>query len=140
MIIVDTNVVSEMMKAAPSPAVLRWMAGHPKSSLFTTTITVAEIFLGVALLPQGTRRRALAATADQAFNRGFPGRVLAFGWSAARAFADIVAVRRRAGRPIADADAQIAAIARSRGAEVATRDVDGFALCGVDVRNPFGTI
>jgi len=137
MIIVDTNILSELMRPAPSEAVLEWMAGQPAARLFTTTITQAEILFGISLLPEGRRRSGLAAAANQMFADDFGGRVLSFDAAAADAFAPIASGRRRQGRPIGAFDAQIAAIAASRGAAVATRNVPDFLDCGLTIFNPW---
>ena len=137
MIVLDTNVLSEVMKPAPSPQVLRWMASHPALTLFTTAITQAEILYGVELLSKGKRRAALQAAVDAMFTQDFSGRVLPFDSDAARMFPRIVATRRASGRPIAQFDAQIAAVARSRGAELATRNTGDFEHCGVTLLNPW---
>ena len=137
MIVLDTNVLSELMRAEPSATVAAWVANRPASSLFTTAVTQAEILCGVALLPQGERRAALARAVVGMFEEDFVGRVLPFDAAAARAYADIAAERRRLGQPITQFDAQIAAIARSRGAAVATRNVADFADCGVSVLDPW---
>ena len=137
MIVLDTNVVSELMKAAPDESVRDWIAAQPATSLYTTSITQAEILHGIALLPPGKRRDALEAAAEAMFRDDFAGRILPFGSDAARPYARIAAERRRAGRPISHFDAQIAAIARSTGATVVTRDVAGYDGCGVDVINPW---
>ena len=105
--------------------------------LFTTTITEAELFYGIALLPNGARRRSLESVARLIFSEELAGRVLPFDSAAAREYAQIAAARRRAGWPITEADAQIAAIARSRDAAVATRNDADFADCGVTVINPW---
>ena len=139
MIILDTNVISELMRPEPHPAVFAWVAAQPRHSLFTTSVNKAEILYGVAVVPQGRRRTALAAAADAMFGNEFADRVLPFDDVAAIHFADIVASRRRSGNPIQTLDAQIAATARAIGAEVATRDVAGFADCGVTVINPWTT-
>jgi hypothetical protein len=136
-IILDTNVVSELMKAAPAGRVLGWTAAQPVSALFTTSITQAEILHGLALLPAGRRRNALESTAETMFREDFAGRILPFGSDAARAYARIAADRRRAGRPISHFDAQIAAIARATGAAIATRNVADYDRCGVKVVNPW---
>jgi hypothetical protein len=112
-ILLDTNVVSELMKSAPAEAVVGWTAAQPASSLYTTSITQAEIFHGILLLPSGKRRRAIEAAAQAMFSEEFEGRVLAFGSESAFPYARIAADRRRAGRPISGFDAQIAAIART---------------------------
>lgn len=137
MIVLDTNVLSEMIRANPSPAVERWLGSHPSTSLYTTTITQAEILYGVALLPPGQRRSALADAVEAMFEEDFADRVLPFDGAAARAFAYIVARRRKVGRPVSQLDAQIAAIARSRDASVATRNVSDFEGCGVQIENPW---
>jgi toxin FitB len=137
MIVLDTNVLSEAWRPAPSPKVMAWMRSQPMSALFTTTITEAELFYGIALLPDSKRRRALEAAVSLIFAEDLAGRVLPFDSAAAREYATIAAARRHAGRPIAEADAQIAAIARSRGAAVATRNGEDFAGCGVTVVSPW---
>ena len=137
MIVLDTNVLSELMKPAPSAAVERWVAAQPASSLFTTTITQSEILYGVAQLPRGRRRSSIEEAVEAMFAEDFAGRLLPFDSAAARAFATLAAARRKAGRPIAQLDAQIAAIARSRNAAIATRNVGDFEDCGVTVHNPW---
>ncbi len=137
MILLDTNVLSELMRPRPADDVVRWVAGHRAVDLYTTSVTEAEILYGIQLLPAGRRRTALLAAAGAMFARDFRGRILAFGSEAARAYADIAASRRRAGRPISHFDAQIAAIARSAGFTVATRNVTDFAGCEVRVVDPW---
>ena len=137
MIILDTNVVSELMKRTPAPPVVRWVARQPATSLYTTSITEAEILHGVMRLPAGKRRNSLLAAAEAMFSEDFARRVLPFGGDAARAYATISAQRRRAGRPISHFDAQIAAIGRSARAAVATRNTTDFEDCGVTVINPW---
>jgi predicted nucleic acid-binding protein len=137
MIILDTNVVSEIMRPAPSAQVLRWLARQPASSLFLTTITQAEILYGLELLPKGRRRRALESAVDAMFEEDFAGRMLPFDSDAARIFPKIAARRRASGRTVTQFDAQIAAIARSRGAQLATRNTGDFQGCGVTVLNPW---
>jgi toxin FitB len=105
--------------------------------LFTTTITEAELFYGIALLPDGKRRRSLASVVRLIFEEDLADRVLPFDSAAARAYAEIAATRRRAGRPISEADARIAAIARSRGAALATRNVEDFVGCDLKVLDPW---
>ncbi len=137
MIVLDTNVVSELMKSAPADAVVRWIANQAAATLYTTSITQAEILHGIMLLPAGKRRAALEAAAEAMFNEDFGGRVLPFGGDAAHAYAQIAAQRRRSGRPISHFDAQIAAIARSARAPVVTRNVGDYEGCGIDVLNPW---
>ncbi|MBI5165808.1 MAG: type II toxin-antitoxin system VapC family toxin [Magnetospirillum sp.] len=137
MIILDTNVLSETMRPNPSEMVLHWLATQPAIQLFTTTITEAEILYGLALLDPGQRRTALEAAARAMFAEDFAGHVMPFDSAAALAFADIAASRRRLGRPISQADAQIAAIARTHGASIATRNVADFEGCRVALINPW---
>lgn len=137
MIVLDTNVISEVMRIEPDTTVLAWLDSHPQPNLFTTAITEAEIRAGIAFLPPGRRKTGLLAAAEQAFGTLFFGRVLPFDSRAALSYADIAASRRAAGRPISQPDCQIAAIARSRDAPVATRDAQGFALCGIRVIDPW---
>lgn len=137
MIILDTNVLSEMMEPAPAAQVVDWMARQPAAGLYTTSITQAEILHGLMLLPPGRRRRALQAAATSMFAEDFGGRILGFGTDEAPPYAGIASERRRAGRPISHFDAQIAAIARSTGAVLATRNVTDFDGCGVTLVNPW---
>ncbi len=137
MIVLDTNVVSELMRRTPQSEVVSWLDDQLASDLFVTAVTEAEILTGIALLPAGARRGDLEVAATHAFGALFAGRVLPFDSEAARAYAVIAVGRRAAGRPIHQADCEIAAIARSRGAAVATRDVDDFEGCGIDVVNPW---
>src|SRR5437016_4022067 len=127
MIVLDTNVLSEVLLPRPAAALQRWMEARSATSLFTTAISEAEIYYGVALLPKGRRRAALEGLVASIFGEEFSGRILPFDSAAAKAFAEIAATRRQLGRPLSTADAQIAAIARSRGAAMATRNVADFA-------------
>lgn len=137
MIVLDKNVVSEALRPIPSVKVLAWMRSEPLAALFTTTITEAELLYGAAVLPNGRRRRSLEAAIMRILATLFPGRILPFDSAAAREVADIAAARRRAGRPLAEADGRIAAAARSRGASLATRNVGDFAGCGLNIIDPW---
>jgi len=137
MIVLDTNVLSETLRPKPSPRVLEWLRSHPATALFTTTITEAEIHFGLELLPAGRRRHALQEAIARIFDTDMSGRVLPFDSAAAREYALLAAARRKMGIPIAQADAQIAAIIRSRGAALATRNISDFASCGFDVIDPW---
>ena len=137
MIILDTNILSELMRPQPSEIVTRWVSRQPAPSLFITTITQAEIWYGLALLPSGQRRTVLEKTIELMFAEDFNQRVLSFDTAAARTYAAITARRHSAGRPIGQSDAQIAAIALSYGAVVATRNVTDFEGCGMTVSNPW---
>ena len=137
MIVLDTNVLSELIKTSPSPQVVAWCNSYPEGELYLTSITQAEIQVGIELLPKGRRRSAIEQAAEATFREDFEERILAFDSDAAREFAGIVGARRRRGRPITQADAQIAAIARACGAAIATRNTEDFERCGVKVVNPW---
>ena len=139
MVVLDTNVVSELMRASPSRDVVEWLDSQETRDLFVTSVTEAEIRAGLAALPEGARRRGLVAAAERAFGNLFAGRVLSFDSSAARAYAEIFATRQAIGRPLSLADGQIAAIARSRGLVVVTRNVGDFEGVGIDLVNPWVT-
>src|SRR6266545_3053231 len=126
MIVLDTNVLSELLRAAPADSVKLWIKAQPPSNLCTTAICEAEMLYGVALMPAGRRRNTLKQAVEAIFAEDFAGRVLPFDSVAATSFAQIADERRRSGRPISDFDAQIAAIAASHGAAVATRNIDDF--------------
>jgi predicted nucleic acid-binding protein len=136
-IVLDTNVVSEFMKIAPSVRVAKWLASHAHSKIFTTSVTQAEIFFGLEIMPRGRKRDALYKAASAMFKDQFANRVLAFDGDASHLFASIAAARRRAGQPIGQFDCQIAAIARFHGAAIATRDFRDFADCGVELIDPW---
>lgn len=138
MIVLDTNVISELMRREPDERVMAWIGEQPIAGVFTTTLTQAEIFYGLALLPEGRRRDDLLAAARPMFEVDLAGRVLPFDTDAVQAYPDIAAGRRKSGQPISQIDAQIAAIVRSRGAGLATRNVADFVDCGIMVVNPWG--
>ena len=137
MILIDTNVISELMRAEPARTVLDWFGQHASADLFISAVTEAELRTGVAILPEGQRRDRLQLTLEAMIKQDFQSRVLPFDSPAAKAYAEITAQRRAAGRPIAEADCQIAAIARANGAPVATRNVKDFEGCGVRLINPW---
>ena len=137
MIVLDTNVLSELMRSLPAAAVFAWVAAQPRAALYTTSVNKAEILYGIAALPEGRRRAALAAAAEAMFTDDFAGRVLPFDEEAAIHYAEIVAARRREGRSIEAFDAQIAATVRVADAELATRDVRDFAGCDLILVNPW---
>ena len=137
MIIVDTNVVSELLRPTPEPRVEAWLAARDGLDIYLTAISEAELRYGVAIMEQDKRRDALTETIDRILRDDMAGRVLAFDSAAAEAYATVAASRRAAGRPIAQADCQIAAIARARGAKVATRNTGDFEGCGIDVIDPW---
>jgi hypothetical protein len=137
MFLLDTNILSTMMSADTVPQVAAWISGQPAELLFTATVCQAEILSGLAIMPDGRRRSNLAAAARAMFAEDFEGRVLPFDMSAAAAYADMFAARRRAGRPVTMADLMIAAVARCHGASVVTRNVADFDECGVVIVNPW---
>lgn len=137
MFVLDTNVLSAMMATRPAPDVAAWIARQREDSLFTTTISQAEILAGIAVLPEGRRRRDLDAAARAIFEEDFERRVLTFDGAAAAAYGDLFAARRRDGRPTAPLDLMIAAIVRANEASVVTRDQAGFDGCGIPVIDPW---
>lgn len=139
MIIIDTNVVSEVMRFQCDCGVLAWFGNQDCASLFITSITEAELRYGVETLPGGRRKEQLHDALSGMLLENFAGRILPFDTAGAIAYAAIVAKRQKAGRPIGRFDALIAAIAKSRGASVATRNVADFEQCGIDVIDPWLT-
>jgi toxin FitB len=135
-IIVDTNVVSELMRPSPSPQVRDWVSAQAPGELCTTAITVAEIRYGLERLADGRRKQSLLSTATEVFV-AFSDYIQPFDADAAIWYATIVARRDRLGLPIDGFDAQIAAICRTRGAALATRNAKGFRETGIDVIDPW---
>ena len=136
MIILDTNVVSELMRRSPAPVVLAWLRRRTGSELFTTAITAAEVRYGIARLPDGHRKDDLVRAANEVFT-AFPDQVLPFDDAAASAYADLVAQRERLGNPIDGFDGQIAAICHSHGGLLATRNVKDFHHTGIATTDPW---
>ena len=132
----DTNVVSELMRAAPDVRVEAWVRGVPPAKVYTTSVTLAEVLFGIARLPAGRRRTLLGDAADDVF-ASFADRVLPFDAAAAGHYADLVVEREHAGAPIAGFDAQIAAICRSRRSALATRNTDDFTQLDLELINPW---
>ncbi len=137
MIVLDTNVLSELMRLRPAFQVVRWIEQQPAAELFTTAITEAEILYGIELLPKGKRRDGLQVATAAMFREDFAERVLSFDSDAARAFSKIAARRRAVGKPISQADAQIAAIVQIHGATLATRNGGDFASCEISIVDPW---
>ena len=138
MFVLDTNVASELMRPEPAPSVADWIAERDARDMYLTAVSEAELLYGVAIMPVGKRRTALEAAMTRWLDLGFRERILPFDSPAARAYAEIAADRRQAGRPIGEADCQIAAISRSRGAALVTRNVRDFEGTGVEIIDPFG--
>jgi predicted nucleic acid-binding protein len=137
MSVLDTNVLSEVLRPRPEPRVLDWLGGQRSASLFITTITQAEILYGIAILAPGRRRDELQTAAMAMFAEDFAGRILGFDSDAASVFAAVAAERRQLGKPISQFDAQIVAITLSRGAALATRNQRDFEACGIDLIDPW---
>jgi toxin FitB len=137
LIVLDTNVVSELMRPLPNELVVAWVDGQSARESYISAITLAELLYGVGRLPSGFRKNELARQIEAMVNEDFAGRVLAFDQAAAAHYADIVVLRERIGRPVSAADAQIAAITRSHGAKLATRNVTDFADVSLDLVNPW---
>ncbi len=137
MIVLDTNVLSEMIRRDVDPAVRNWLADQDEAVLATTCINEAELWAGIALLPNGRRRESLARSVLAIFQSGFGAGVLPFDHHAATKYGEVVAGRRRAGRRFGEFDTLIAAIAAAHGAAVATSDTDGFMGCGLMLVDPW---
>lgn len=125
------------MRDRPRADVLGWLDEQPTRALFVTAVTEAEVLTGIAILPEGRRKRILADAAARAFGGLLSGRVLPFDSAAAQTYSVIAAARRAAGRPISQSDGQIAAIARSRNMAIATRNVRDFEDMGIDLIDPW---
>jgi toxin FitB len=136
MIILDTNVVSELMRPEPAPGVASWVRARDRRELRMTAITLAEVRYGIARLPDGRRKQVLLGAADEIFS-AFGDQVLAVDAAAAEHYAAIASSRERSGKPIAGFDALIAAVCRSQGALLATRNVADFDGTGVEVIDPW---
>jgi predicted nucleic acid-binding protein len=135
-IVLDTDVISELMRSAPAHRVLAWVSRQSPAALCTTSVTLAEVRYGIARMPLGRRRDLLRAAADDVFT-DFADRVLPFDVVAAGHYADIVVEREHNGVPISGFDAQIAGICRARGAALATRNAEDFDRLDLDVTNPW---
>lgn len=136
-IILDTNVISELIQPRGSSVIRQWLASQNGASLYTTSITQAEILYGIQILPEGQRRQKLLDGALIVFEDYLPERILAFDQKAAELYSQIAAYRKQIGRPISQFDAQIAAICRLHQATLATRNIRDFLDCGIDLVNPW---
>lgn len=139
MILIDTNVISEIMKVAPSESVVNWLNSQKTNSLYVSTVTIGEIEYGLRILPAGKRRLQLSERFERFVSLAFAQRILAYDEASARAYGEVMGHRRELGRPISVPDGQIAAIARSNGFTVATRNITDFEDCGVELIDPFET-
>ncbi|NET09188.1 MAG: type II toxin-antitoxin system VapC family toxin [Symploca sp. SIO2B6] len=136
-LILDTNVLSELMNPKGSPTVKAWVAQQEQKALHITSITQAEILYGINILPEGKRRQSLLDAAHAMFAQEFAGKILAFNRTTAIHYAQIAAYRRTIGQPISQFDAQIAAICRDHSAAIATRNVNDFLHCDIQILNPW---
>ncbi len=137
MLIIDANVVSELMRPDPNRQVVDWLSRQKVSDIHMTAVTVAEITYGLRTMPDGKRQRDLETRFRQVVESGFSGRVLAFDEAAAGIYGEFMASRRAEGRSMSVIDGQIAAIARTSGATLATRNVTDFEDCNLTLLNPF---
>jgi predicted nucleic acid-binding protein len=137
MILLDTNMVSEVMRLEPSKKVLSWLDSHSDGGLLISSITIAEICYGLRILPVGQRRQGLETRFEQFVGEGFAGRIIHFDEAAARTYAEIMGLRKEKGRPMSIPDGQIAAIARVNRLNLATRNITDFEDCGIGLINPF---
>lgn len=140
MIVLDTNVLSELVRRDPDEGVLGWVDSLDAADVVTTAITAAELLYGISRLPDGQRRRELGEAIKELIEDDLGGRVEPFDAAAANHYAEIVSGRERSGRPIGVADGQIAAVCRRLGAVLATRNADDFEDTGVDLVNPWRPI
>ena len=139
-VLVDTNVLSELMRPEPAREVMTWFAEHSGSQFYVSAITQAEILLGIALLPQGKRQESLARAAKEMFDQEFSGKCLPFAANCATIYAEVVAVRQKSGLPFTTEDAQIASIALVNGYALATRNVRDFEkISDLRILNPWNS-
>ena len=137
MILLDTNVVSEVMRPQPDVNVLRWLGEQQPDQLYLTALTVAEIYRGLALLPNGRKRAKLEAAFQQFLTRGFQDRILSFTSKTSLIYAPVYCARVKAGLGIGELDLLIAAIAKEFKASLATRNTTDFKACGIKLINPW---
>lgn len=137
MILIDTNIISELMKLKPDVKVLHWLNQQETDQLFITTVSIAEIMYGLQSLPDGKRRYFLEIAFEKAIEEGFRDRILAFDEEAARVYGRIMAHRKKLGRPMSILDGQIAAIAFVFHCKLATRNIKDFQNCDLELINPF---
>jgi hypothetical protein len=139
MILLDTNIVSAVMARVPAQSVIDWLNRQEATTLFLSTVTIAEIGYGLRVLPDGKRRRSLEERFEKFVVEGFAERILNFDERAARLYPEVMGRRRAVGRPLGILDGQIASIARANGHALATRNIRDFEECGLELINPFHT-
>lgn len=140
MILLDTNIISEMMKPLPQTEVVKWLNQQESNQLFISTVTIAEITYGINVLPEGRRRHQIDEAFYKIITTAFKHRVLSFDNAAAQIYGKIMAKRKLSGKPMGIADGQIAAIANSQELALATRNIRDFVDCGLKLINPFETV
>ncbi|NEX23780.1 type II toxin-antitoxin system VapC family toxin [Thiorhodococcus mannitoliphagus] len=140
MILLDTNILSEFMTAPPAASVRAWLNAQNTTDLYLTSISIAEICFGLQAMPQGRRRQLLMDRFELFLTTAFESRILSFDQDAARAYGAIRGQRRALGRPMSNFDGQIAAIARTRGFSLATRNTKDFEDCGLELIDPFSFV
>jgi hypothetical protein len=137
MILLDTNVISEMMRPKPAPVVSAWLDQNPEEDLWTASVVLAELLSGIDLMPVGRKQSALRESIESMITEDFRGQILKFDLPAARHYGRILALRQKMGRPIREMDALIAATALANGATLATHNISDFENCGVQLVNPW---
>ena len=137
MIILDTNIISEMMKKSPNLNVISWMDKQDATQLYITSVSIAEIAYGINVLPEGNRRPLLEDSFYKALEAAFKHRVLSFDEAAAHLYGKMMGHRKLLGRPLSMPDGQIAAIALMNNFSIATRNIKDFVDCEVSLINPF---
>ena len=137
MIVIDTNVISEVMRTKPSGTVISWLDTQTTHQLYTTSVTIAEVLYGLRIMPEGKRRRKLEFKFETFVTNAFGPRILDFDEDAGRKYADLMAYRKAMGLPMSIPDGQIASIACTHNYSVATRNIDDFESCGLELINPF---
>ena len=137
MILLDTNVISELMRPHPERAVLKWIQSYPRAELWTSSVVIAELLSGIELMTAGHKRDALRESVEGMIAEDFRGQVLSFNVAASRCYGKILSHRKQIGRPIREMDAEIASIALLHRAKLATRNTADFEDCGVELLNPW---
>jgi predicted nucleic acid-binding protein len=137
MILLDTNVISEIMRPRPDSRVASWIQSLPRNEFWTSSVVVAELLSGIDLMPPGRRQEGLREAVEEMLTEDFHGQILSFDLAAARLYGQILSARQRMGRPINEMDAQIAATARAHGAAVATRNTKDFLACEIALIDPW---
>jgi hypothetical protein len=139
MILLDTNVISEMMRPRTDPVVAAWFRKQPADEIWTSSVVIAELLSGIDLMPAGRKQKALREDVERMIKEDFRGRILVFDLDAARQYGQILSARQRIGRPINEMDAEIAAVAKAHSADLATRNRSDFLACGLTLIDPWAS-